>query len=45
MRFGIYIYQANDVFSSFQPKINSLFGYDKAMKDFKNYYNEREKEK
>lgn len=45
MRFGIYIYQANDVFSSFQPKINSLFGYDKAMKDFKDYYNEREQEK
>lgn len=38
MRFGIYIYQANDVITSLQPKINSLFGYDKAMKEFKDYY-------
>ena len=38
MRFGIYIYQANDVITSLQPKINSLFGYDKAMKEFKEYY-------
>ena len=38
MRFGIYIYQANDVVTSLQPKINSLFGYDKAMKEFKDYY-------
>ncbi len=38
MRFGIYIYQFNDVVTSLQPKINSLFGYDKAMKDFKEYY-------
>lgn len=45
MRFGIYIYQANDVFSSLQPKINSLFGYDKAMKNFKDYYKDKEQEK
>ena len=38
MRFGIYIYQANDVVTSLQPKISSLFGYDKAMKEFKDYY-------
>ena len=38
MRFGIYIYQFNDVVTSLQPKINSLFGYDKAMKEFKEYY-------
>lgn len=43
MRFGIYIYQANDVITSLQPKINSLFGYDKAMKEFRTYYEDREK--
>lgn len=38
MRFGIYIYQANDVVTSIQPKINSMFGYDKANKEFKDYF-------
>lgn len=38
MRFGIYIYQANDVVTSIQPKINSMFGYDKASREFKDYY-------
>lgn len=41
MRFGIYIYQFNDLVASVQPKINSLFGYDKAMKEFKDYYSDR----
>lgn len=40
MRFGIYIYQANDVVTSIQPKINSMFGYDKANKAFRDYYAE-----
>ena len=43
MRFGIYIYQANDAVASIKPKINSLFGYDKAMKDFKDYYKDSKK--
>ena len=38
MRFGIYIYQANDVVTSIQPKINSMFGYDKAKKNFSEYF-------
>lgn len=38
MRFGIYIYQANDLISSIQPKINSMFGYDKANKEFNDYF-------
>ena len=38
MRFGIYIYQANDVVTSIQPKINSMFGFDKAKKTFNDYY-------
>lgn len=43
MKFGIYIYQFNDIVTSVQPKINSLFGYDKAMKEFKEYYKDVEK--
>ncbi len=42
MRFGIFIYQANDIVTSLQPKINSLFGYDNAMKNFKEYYKDKE---
>ncbi len=38
MRFGIYIYQLNDVVTSVQPKINSMFGYDKASREVKEYY-------
>ncbi len=38
MRFGIYIYQTNDVITSIQPKINSMFGYDKAHKEFVDYF-------
>lgn len=41
MRFGIYIYQANDVVTSIQPKINSMFGYDKAKKRFNDYFEDR----
>lgn len=42
MRFGIYIYQANDLVTSIQPKINSMFGYDKANKEFNEYYANKE---
>ena len=42
--FGLYTYQTNDLVQSVKPKINSLFGYDKAYKSFKEYFNNREKE-
>lgn len=42
MRFGIYLYQLNDVFVSLQPKINSIFGYDQAKKNFEEYFSEKE---
>ena len=42
MRFGIYVYQANDVVTSIQPKINSMFGYDKANKEFLDFCKEKE---
>ncbi|MDD5887955.1 MAG: LTA synthase family protein [bacterium] len=42
MRFGIYIYQSSDLVSSIQPKLNSMFGYDKAKKNFNDYFENRE---
>ena len=38
MRFGIYVYQVNDLITSIQPKINSMFGYDKANKEFNDFF-------
>lgn len=43
MKFGIYVYQLNDIIISVQPKLNSLFGYDKAMKEFKEYFADAKK--
>ncbi len=37
-RFGIILYQGNDLVQSLIPKINSLFGYDEAAKEFKDFY-------
>lgn len=40
-RFGILLYQGNDLIQSLTPKINSLFGYDEAAKEFKDFYSEQ----
>ena len=40
--FGIYVYQGNDVISTIQPTINSMFGYDKAKKNFTEYFEGKE---
>lgn len=40
MKFGIYTYHLNDLVKSIEPQISSLFGYDEAMKRFKEYYEE-----
>ena len=40
MKFGIYTYQINDFFQSITPKINTLFGYDNALKKVTDYYQE-----
>ena len=45
MKFGIYVYQVNDVVSSLQPKISSMFGYDKANKAFNDYFAEEKERK
>ena len=41
MRFGIYMYQGNDIVASIQPKISAMFGYDDAKKEFTEYYKDR----
>ena len=45
MRFGIYVYQGNDVISTIQPTINSMFGYDKAYKNFTEYFEDNKENK
>lgn len=44
MRFGIYVYQINDGITSLKPKINSMFGVEKALQDFNDYYEKRKEE-
>ena len=38
--FGIFAYQVNDIVQSLEPKINNLFGHDKALKLVSDYYKE-----
>ena len=45
MKFGIYIYQGNDLIASLKPQISPLFGYDKAAKEVREYYAEYPSEK
>ena len=44
MRFGIYLYQGNDIVASIQPQISAMFGYDDAKKEFTEYYKDRPNE-
>lgn len=37
-KFGVYTYQLNDLFKSLNAKFNTLFGYDNAAKEFRDYY-------
>ena len=41
MKFGVYAYQFNDIVKSIEPKLTSLFGFDKAWKRFNEYYKDR----
>ena len=40
-RFGILIYQGNDLISSLTPRINSMFGYDEAARRFRDYFTDK----
>ena len=42
MRFGLYLYQANDLVSSIQPQLSPLFGYDEAAKEFYDFYSSKD---
>lgn len=37
-KFGVYTYQVNDLFKSLNAKFSTLFGYDNAAKNFREYY-------
>ena len=37
-KYGIYVYQINDVIKSIEPKISALFGYDEALRKFNDYF-------
>lgn len=39
-RFGIIIYQSSDLINTLKPTINSIFGYDQALKEFNDYFEE-----
>ncbi len=39
-RFGIIIYQNNDLIQTLRSSVNNLFGYDEAIKTVTDYYNE-----
>ena len=41
-KFGVYTYQLNDLFKSLDSKFNTLFGYDNAAKDFREFYDAKE---
>ena len=43
--FGIYTYQANDLVSYIRTKVNRMFGYDEAAKNFREFYSTKEEEK
>ena len=40
-KFGLYVYHVNDVFQSIEPKLIAIFGYDKAKRNFNDYYAKR----
>lgn len=42
--FGIYTYQINDIVQSLEPKLNNLFGHDKALKTVTDYYDNNNEE-
>ncbi len=44
-RFGIIMYQGNDLVQTLTPKFNSLFGYDKAVLKFREYFTSKDRDK
>lgn len=44
MEFGAYTYQFNDLIATVKSELNPLFGYDKNAKEFREFYENRNKE-
>jgi len=42
-RFGIILYQFNDLVQTLTPKLSSLFGYEEALEQFNSFFTEEEK--
>ena len=42
-KFGVYLYQLNDIIVSVEPKVAPLFGSDKAKKEITDYYEDNKK--
>ena len=42
-RFGVYLYQINDMVRSIEPKMATLFGRDKAYKEINDFYEQNTK--
>ena len=38
VKYGVYVYQINDIVKSIEPKISALFGYDEALRKFNEYF-------
>ncbi len=41
-KFGIYIYQGNDIIRSIEPQINNMFGCDLSLTNVRNFYEEKD---
>lgn len=37
-KFGLYVYQTNDIIRSLEPRVNTMFGYDKSIQSVREYY-------
>jgi len=44
-RFGLVLYQCNDLIQTLTPKISSLFGYEKAVQRFREYFTNEDYDK
>jgi len=42
-RFGIILYEFNDLIQTLTPKLSSLFGYEEALEQFNQFFTEEEK--
>ena len=41
--FGVYVYQLDDIVQSMKPTLNNMFGYDNALKEVTDYFNDNNK--